>query len=476
MPKFLIMDEKGMEHELALENLDSNEILNSYPKMKILVRNEVIGNPPKGKPRHTEVMRKLEMVDYEEASDVGHLRFYPNGSLVFDLLRDLAFNIADELGSMKIRTPLVYRSELPDIAKQAEHFREKDYRMKIGNKKLILGFASDFGLFRMMKDVLMSHKQLPLRMYDFHASFRLEQRGECTGLKRLRYFYMPDIHCFCKDLEAGKKEYIKLFTNYWKLGKSVGIDFEVAFRIDEEFYKKCKEMIKELLDNIQKPALIELIKQKHYWVIKHEFQYIYSDEHNVQVSTVQLDVEDSETYGIKYTDADGKKKGCIIVHSSMGSIERWIGALLEDAIRMEKEGKAPTLPVWLSPEQVRLIPVADRHLGFAEELAEKLRTAKIRVGIDDRAERVNKKVFDAKQAWVPYIIVVGDKEKESGKLPVVIRNESETQRDKMKEMDMEELRSVIYREVKDKPVRPIYTPEKVSMRPIFVAWSEEKKE
>jgi len=476
MSKFLIMDEEGKEHELNLDNLDANDILNKHPKMKILVRNEVMGNTPKGKPGHIDIMRKLEMVDYEEASDVGHLRFYPNGCLVFDLLRDLAFSIADGIGAMKIRAPLVYRLDLPDIAKQAEHFREKDYRMKIGNKELILGFASDFGLFRMMKDVLMSHKQLPIRMYDFHASFRLEQRGECAGLKRQRYFYMPDIHCFCKNLEAGKEEYTKLFQEYWKLGKSVGIDFEVAFRVDEEFYNNCKEMLKELLGDIQKPALIELIKQKHYWVIKHEFQYIYSDEHNVQISTVQLDVEDSETYGIKYTDADGKKKGCIIVHSSMGSIERFTGALLEDAIRMEKEGKAPMLPVWLSPEQVRILPVADRHLEFAEEIAEKLRVAKIRVGVDDRAERVNKKVFDAKQSWIPYIIVVGDKEKESGKLPVVVRNESEVSKDKMEEMTFEELRSVIYRESKDRPYRPMYMPEKVSARPIFVAWSEEKKE
>lgn len=116
-----------------------------------------------------------------------------------------------------------------------------------------------------------------------------------------------------------------------------------------------------MLKYSKRPAFIEVLsKMKHYWAVKHEFQGIDAVGGNCQLSTVQLDIVDAERYGIVYSDKDGKQKGCTICHSSVGSIERWIFSILENALKNEK----PTIPLWLSPTQVRLIPVANSHLKY----------------------------------------------------------------------------------------------------------------
>jgi threonyl-tRNA synthetase len=193
---------------------------------------------------------------------------------------------------------------------------------------------------------------------------------------------------------------------------------------------------------------------KHYWAVKHEFQGIDSVEGAVQLSTVQLDVEDAERYGIVYTDADGKKKGCIICHSSIGSIERWIYVLLEEALKHEK----PALPFWLSPTQVRLIPVGTEFLKDCEKLADHLNA---RVDIDDMDDKVGKKIRNAEMEWINMIVVVGQKERDSGQFPVRLRTGEVTV------MNLEELKAAIDKLSAGYPKGRLPLPRLVSMRPAF---------
>lgn len=460
---FLVLEPDGTEHTLDLANIEAYEVLNKYPLLKQFIISEEIGKKPGETPPHIKLMRRLELVDYEPASDIGHFRFYPKGTLIKDLLEDFAFDIAvKDLKAMKIETPMLYRLEEPDIAEQASKFRERDYRFEIDGRELILRFAGDFGLFRMMKDVTMSYRQLPIRVYELTSSFRLEQRGECVGLRRLRGFTMPDIHCFCRDLEQGMDEYKELFRYYTKLADAMLKDYVVAFRVVKDFYEENRKWFAELVQIANKPALIELLPEmKHYWVVKHEYQVIDSVGGNAQLCTVQLDVEDSERYGIFYVDVDGKKKGCIIVHSSMGSIERWIYAILEQAEKMRREGQPPMLPVWLSPTQVRVIPVSETYLEFAEKVADEIERHEIRVDVDDRDETVSSKIRDAEQEWIPYIVVVGEKEAAGAKLSVRVRGVG------VVEMTLEELVKEINEDVGDKPRKPLYLPRRLSARPRF---------
>jgi threonyl-tRNA synthetase len=460
----IILAPDGKEHKLDLKNIEACKVLAKNPLLRQFVLSEELGQKPGEEPAHVKLMRKLELVDYEPASDTGHFRFYPNGALIKGLLEDLAVQLANKLGASKIETPVLYKADEPDIAEQAARFYQKDYKIKLPNRALLLRFAGDFGLFKLMKQTGMSYKQMPVRIFELSPSYRLEQSGECVGLKRLRAFTMPDVHCFCRDLKQGLEEYERLFKAYTKLQGAMGLDYVVAFRMVKDFYNQNRTFIARLLKLVKRPAFVELLpERKHYWVLKHEFQVIDSVGGNAQLATIQLDLEDSERYGIFYVDEKGEKRGCTILHSSMGSIERWIYAVLEGAAKQQKAGKAPSLPLWLSPTQVRLVPVNEQHLKICIKLSNLLENANVRVDIDDRRETVAKRVRDAEREWAPYVIVVGEKEAKTKKLPTRIRGAK-----KLKILTAKGLAAEIARETKSMPFRPLALPKLLSMRPIFV--------
>ncbi|MEA1905026.1 MAG: threonine--tRNA ligase [Candidatus Hadarchaeota archaeon] len=462
--EYLVLTPDGREHELDLENIEACEALVNQPTLKQFIRSEELGQKPGKEPPHIKLMRRLELADYEPASDTGHLRFYPKGAFIRGMLEDLADKLAREVGAVSIETPVLYRADEPDIREQAARFYQKDYKIRLPNRTLLLRFAGDFGLFKIMKNTTMSHRQLPVRIYELSPSYRLEQSGECVGLKRLRAFTMPDLHCFCRDLEQGLEEYKRLFEVYTKLVDAMKVDYVVAFRMVKDFYEENRKFVASLVKRVKRPTLIELLpERKHYWVMKHEFQEVDSVGGNGQLSTVQLDLEDSELYGIFYTDEEGKKRGCIILHSSMGSIERWMYAMLEEAAKQIKAGRPPTIPLWLAPTQIRLCVVNESLIPFAEEIASQFEEHQIRVDIDDREESVNKKIRDAEVEWISLIIVIGSKEKKGGRFQVRFREDRS-----MREMGLEEIVEFVKSRTKGYPFRPLSLPKLMSRRPIFV--------
>jgi threonyl-tRNA synthetase len=167
-----------------------------------------------------------------------------------------------------------------------------------------------------------------------------------------------------------------------------------------------------------------------------------------------LDVADAERYGIVYVDQDGKKKGCIICHSSIGSIERWMYVLLEEALKHDK----PSLPFWLSPTQVRVIPVGSEFAKDCEKLADSICA---RVDIDDSDDKVGKKIRNAEMEWIPMIIVLGEKERSSGQIPVRMRS------GEVKVMTAEQLKAEIDGLSKGYPTARLPLPRMVSKRPVF---------
>ncbi|MEM0320257.1 MAG: threonine--tRNA ligase [Candidatus Nezhaarchaeales archaeon] len=462
---FVLIEPSGEVVELDRERPHEDKTIERYPLIKRLIMNERGSKPEKGAPPHIRLMQRLELADYEPASDVGHFKFLPKGALVKHLLEELAMEIAiNDVGATVVETPMIYRLSVPEIAEQASRFLERDYRFKIDNEEFTLRFAGDFGLFSMMKKVTLSYKQLPLRVYELSHSFRLERRGECVGLKRLRGFTMPDIHCFCKDLGQGMEEFANLLKKYMKLVKAMNIDCVIVLRAVESFFSENKAWFVSLAKEIGEPILLEVLPtMKHYWVVKEEHQFIDSQGGNAQLCTVQLDVEDSERYGIKFVDRDGAKKGCIIVHSSMGSVERWIYALLEQAEKNKALGRPPMLPVWLSPIQVRVIPVSSEYLEEALKIAEEIEKAGIRVDVDDRDESVPRKVRDAEVEWIPFIVGGGEREVKEKVLSVRIREERRTVTIKL-----EELINLVNKESEGRPKAKLWIPKLLSMRPKFI--------
>jgi len=323
----------------------------------------------------------------------------------------------------------------------------------------------------MAKDFQISYKQLPLKLYELtRYSFRREKSGELVGLRRLRAFSMPDCHAFCKDIDQAKEEFVKRFELSLKVMEGLGIspkdDVDMVIRFTSDFYEQNKEFIKEFAARMKKPILVEIWKERFfYFIVKWEFNFVDSMGKAAALSTDQIDVENGERYNIEFVDTDGEKKYPIILHNSpSGAVERVIFALLEKSDRDATGGKVPALPLWLSHTQVRIIPVASKHLEFSQKILSQLDTNNIRADIDDRELSVAKKIRDAESEWIHFIIVVGDKEVDGGELMVRERS-SKSQYG----IILEDLIKNIKTQVSDKPFLPLNLPSYLSKRPIIMA-------
>jgi threonyl-tRNA synthetase len=419
-------------------------------------------------PPHAILMRKLEIADFEPGSDPGNLRFYPKGRLIKSLIEEFVTQKVLEYGAIEVETPVMYDFLHPSLANYLNRFPARQYVVKSDDKEFFLRFSACFGQFLILKDAQISYKQLPFKIYELAKSYRREKSGELVALRRLRAFTMPDVHAICSDLEQAKKESIKRFKLSLNVLKELGLDkkdFELAIRFTKDFYKKNKKFIVSLVKLFGKPALVEMWdKRFFYFTLKWEFNFVDNLSKASALSTDQIDVENAERYGITYIDKKGKKQYPIILHCSpSGAIERCIYALLEKAYADQQNKKVPSLPLWLSPTQVRVIPLSDRYLKISEKIAEEIEKNKIRVDIDDRRETVEKKIRDAELEWIPFIVVIGKKEVKSKRISVRIRETG-----KIKEMKVEKLIEVIKNLTKNKPFKPLPLPKLLSKRPIFV--------
>lgn len=464
--EYFILTQKGEEYSIKLDNKEEVERVLSKvgsQELKTYVTNIELGMMPKKEPPSIKEMQQQELVGYAPEADSGHFKFYPKGNLIFELIKDWCDEIAiKRLNCMKIETPVMYNWADPEIKEQGGSFHERHYTVKCPDepeKELVMRFAGDFGLFKIMKNAKFSYKNLPLRIYEFSKSFRYEQAGELSGLKRLRAFHMPDIHSFTADVESGWEEYKELYRNYDDLTKGLGIKYAIAFRIVKDFYEKYKEQIIEMLKYSGMPAFIETLSEmKHYWAVKHEFQGLDSVGGSTQLATVQLDVKDSETYGITYVDKDGKNKGCIIVHSSIGSIERLLYCILENAFTQSKK----MLPYWLCPTQLRIAPLSEKYLEESINLAKRFNSYGIRTDVDDRNETIQKKVLNAENEWIRYLIVYGEKEMKEKQYSV-----RERESGKIIKFSEEELKRKLLEQQQGMPYRDLPLPLCISKRPIF---------
>ncbi len=420
-------------------------------------------------PPHVLLMKKLELADYEPGSDPGNLRWYPKGRLIKSLLEQLVTAEMIGYGAMEVETPVMYDFNHPSLADYLNRFPARQYLLKTEDKDLFLRFAACFGQFLMVHDTQFSYKQMPLKLYELtRYSFRREKSGEVCGLRRLRAFTMPDCHAFCTDLAQAKREFKKRFNLCISVLDNVGLskeDYEIALRFTKDFYETNKEFIAELAKIYDKPLLAEVWKERFfYFRLKWDANFIDNQNKAAALSTDQIDVENAKRYDITYVDEKGEKLNPLILHCSpSGAIERCVYALLEKAYKTQQKGELPMLPLWLSPTQVRLIPISDGFTEKVEEISKKMVAQCIRVDIDDRSATLQKRIREAEMEWVPYVIVVGQRELESGVLSVRDREKH----GKIQKMKLDELLATIVAKLEGKPFKSLPLPLYLSKRPQF---------
>ncbi len=415
-------------------------------------------------PLHVDVMKNLELVDYEDGSDAGNFRILPRGYIIKRLIEDHVNNMAAQYGAMIVETPLMYSYDHESLKKYLERFPARQYVVKSGNKDYFLRFAACFGQFLTMSDAIISYRQLPLKIFEMAKSFRREQRGELAGLRRLRAFTMPDLHTAVTGIQMARKEFDEQFRLSYKYMNDIEVNIETAFRMTTEFFEENKEWVVSLVKLLNKPILLELFETRYaYFILKFEFNVVDTQKKAAALSTVQIDVENSERFDIKYTDSNGKEIYPLLMHCSLsGSTERVIYGIIEDQLKRSHKGSKPQFPLWLSPAQVRILPVSEDYLEFTQTLAEELEQKNIRVEIDDRDLSLGKKIRAAEKLWSPIIIVAGEKEQNEGKVSVRYRfnNSQEFQ-------TLKEVIKFIQDQTKDKPTYFRVFPKLVSQQPIF---------
>lgn len=446
---------------------DYKEYLDDSP-FGCLVKKELgVATPVGGEPAHVELMRSKELVDYEPASDVGCLRWMPKGKIVRDLLADYVLHKVLEYGGTPVETPVMYDLGDKAIYEHADKFGERQYRFKSNNRNMMLRFAACFGMFSIMRDMHISKNTLPMKMYELSTySFRHEQKGEVIGLKRLRAFTMPDMHSLCTDMPEAMKCFEEQLAIGWQTGRDFETKLVAAFRCTRKFYDENEAWVKKIVKDSACPMLIEILSERvHYWEAKIDLAAIDGQQRPIENPTVQIDVESSTRFDIKYFKDDGTPVYPPILHCSpTGSVERVICAILENISMQE----VPALPTWLSPVQARVVPVAERHTAYAQEVCDALNAAQVRCDLDDREESVGKKVREAGMDWVPYVIVIGDDEVATKKLTVTVRRKSQPNKPHKEQLTVQDLSTAIRKETGSMPFRPLYTPRNLSRKARYI--------
>lgn len=458
--RWLIITPDGEEHDAEKFNYSK------YPVLKKFYEYEMGGDRiDEVTPPHIKLMQEQELVDYEPGSDKGNFRWYPKGYLIKSLLEAHINEILNRYGAMQVETPIMYDFNHAALAKYLDKFPARQYTVSSDDSEYFLRFAACFGQYLMLHDMNISYKHLPLRLYELtHFSFRREQSGELSGLRRLRTFTMPDMHTLCGDMAQAKEEMLRQVDLSLDWMSDIGFESDqtaVAMRAVEDFYNENKDQAKSIAKKAGQPILVEIWdKQYFYFVTKFEVNVVDSNAKASALSTVQIDVENTKGFDVKYINDEGEQNNPLLLHTSVsGSIDRNLYAILEKQAQDMKSGKKAMFPFWLAPSQIRLIPINESHLDFAKDIASKM---KGRVDIDDRNETLGKKIRAAEKEWVPLIVVIGDKEMDGDKFPVRVRGQKE-----QPEMTVEDMNSYFDKETKGKVYKSSNLPKLLSLRAIF---------
>ncbi|MHA2251328.1 MAG: threonine--tRNA ligase, partial [Candidatus Kariarchaeaceae archaeon] len=258
-------------------------------------------------PAHVELMQKLELVDYEPASDAGNFRWYPSGWLVKRLLEDHVTQTHINHGAHCVETPIMYDFHHPSLEAYMNRFPARQYVIQSGNDRYFLRFAACFGQFLIGSDATISYKHLPLKLFEMtHYSFRREQRGELAALRRLRTFSMPDQHTLAVDVDMARDAFRQQYDICVQMMEDFQLEYEAVFRFQTDFFEENKEWVNEMVSLIDRPVMLELFDKRYaYFVCKFEFNVIDTQGKAAALSTVQIDVENAERFDIKFIDENG---------------------------------------------------------------------------------------------------------------------------------------------------------------------------
>jgi len=372
---------------------------------------------------HRKLGRDLDLFSINPDVGAGLILWHPKGGMIRHLAEQYCKEEHLKHGYVPVYTPHIGRSTLWEISGHLHWYRENMYpAMQVENEEYLLKPMNCPFHIMIYKSQIRSYRDLPIRMAEWGTVYRYERSGVLHGLLRVRGFTQDDAHIFCRPDQMPQEidNTLQFCLHILRRFGMANFHAYLSTRDPEKFAGQVEDWDKAtaaLRQALERAGLDYDIDEggAAFYGPKIDLKMIDALGREWQLSTIQFDFNLPERFELEYIGEDGQPHRPLMIHRALlGSMERFMGVLIEHY--------AGAFPVWLAPVQAVLIPIADRHLPYAREVAEKLRAQGLRVEVDERPERMNAKIRDAQLQKVPYMLVVGDKEAAEGKVALRLRN------------------------------------------------------
>ncbi len=383
---------------------------------------------------HRMIGERLDLFSFHEEAGPGLALFHPKGQIIRKELMKYIEEVVASMGFQEVYTTHVYRTVLWKISGHYNMYRDKMLIFRHEDEEMGIKPMNCPAHILIYKSRPRSYRDLPIRFAEFGHVYRWEKKGELYGLLRVRGFVQDDGHIFCREdqlKDEVKMQVQKTIETLRTFGfKDEDVRINLSTRPDESIGtdEQWERATKALIDALNELGLKYEIKEKEgaFYGPKIDFDIRDSLNRWWQLSTIQVDFNLPERFNLEYVDKDGSKKRPVMVHRAIyGSIERFMAILLEHF-----RGKLPT---WLSPVQVRVLPLGEEVIDYANKVLDALRSSRIRADIDASEGTIRKKIRDAYAESVPYLVIVGRNEKETNTVTVRGRGNVEVRNVKLED-------------------------------------------
>ncbi len=394
----------------------------SFPNQKVL--DEYLQMLEEAKKRdHRKLGKELGIFTMDDDVGSGLPLWMPNGTIIIEELEKLAKETEEAAGYKRVVTPHIAKESMYIKSGHLPYYEESMFPpMIVDETKYYLKPMNCPHHHKIFAAEPKSYKDLPLRLAEYGTCYRYEQSGELFGLMRVRCLHMNDAHIYCMK-EQFAEEFRAVNDMYLKYFKIFGIDKYVMrlslhspeklgqkYINEPELWLETEAMVRQVMTEANIP-FVEVVDEGSFYGPKIDVQIWSIIGREFTLATNQVDFAQGRSFNLQYTNRNNTFETPLIIHRApLGTHERFIGFLLEHY--------AGKFPVWLAPMQVKILPISDKFQSYTNEIKSKLKKAGVRVEIDDRNEKIGKKIRDTELSKVPYMIVVGEKEMNENKISV----------------------------------------------------------
>ena len=393
---------------------------------------------------HRKLGPALGLYNTFDEAGPGVIFYPPKGAILRTILEDFMKKEHYKRGYDMVMTPHLLRGELWETSGHKGFYRENMYFVPLDEQEYVLKPMNCPGHVLIYRSKVRSFRDLPVKFFELGTVYRYEKSGALHGLLRVRGFTQDDAHIFCREDQLDE-EILKAFRFAIDINRIFGFhDFYVKLSTKPEKYIGSDEIWEKATGSIRKALETEKVNyaidegEGVFYGPKIDIKLRDSLGREWQSSTIQVDFNLPERFDLKYAGSDGKLPRPIMIHRALlGSFERFTGCLIEHY--------GGAFPIWLSPEQVRILPITDKHIAYAEKVAEKLLSGDIRVEVDKRNEKTGYKIREAQLEKIPYMLIVGDREMETETLSIRSRDKGDEGT-----MSIEQFMEKVFEEIRKK--------------------------